>query len=216
MTGTTSGRPEGHDIVDVERLLWRLADRFAPSERMKPDWFDHAGDLVVAGGPVIWDTPWLTEAGFTHTLPPGAHPVYVGTSAHIPDDRDPDAFRYLARMLVIPLAEPARIAGADWEDVDCYDDIHEVEDYAVLWGAEATRAPFPQQDGVPSFVLEARERIEAKGPFLRRDNWVEVVLDAATGVNALVFPIGTENLNGFEIVDDEENLLCVVLTEVGW
>ncbi|MCS7475359.1 hypothetical protein ACFFQW_31335 [Umezawaea endophytica] len=210
MTGT-----RGEGTVDVERLLWRLADRFAPSERAKPTWFDHAGDLVVANGQVIWETPWETEGGFVHTLPPGAYPVHVGTSAHTPDDRDPDAFRYTTRMLVITLAEPERIVDADW-DVEGYDDIHEVEDYAVLWGEEAMRSTLPHPDKVPAFFHDVRERIETKGPFLRRDNWAEVVLDQETGVNALVFPIIAENLTGYEIVDDEENLLCLVLTEVGW
>lgn len=201
--------------MDAEQLLWRLADRLAPFPNAKPDWFDHAGDLVVADGPVIWETPWVTEGGFTHRLPAGTYPVHVGTSACTPDDHDPDAFRYTTRMLVVPLADPDRIAQAEW-DVECYDDVHMVEDYAVLWGEEAMRATLPHEDGVPAFFPDVRDRIEAEGPHLRRDNWAEVVLDRDTGVNALVFPVTAENLNGYEIVDDEENLLCLVLTEAGW
>ena len=201
--------------MEVEKLLWRLADEYAPSPALKPDWFDRAGDLVVTGGPVVWETPWHTEGGFQHPLPAGTYPVYVGTSTYTPDDRDPDAFRYTTRMVVIPLAGPERIAEADWE-VEGYDDIHMVEDYAVLWGEEAMRATLPHEDGVPAFFPDVRDGIEARGPHLRRDNWAEVVLDRDTGANAFVLPVTAENLTGYEIVDEDENVLCLVLTEVGW
>jgi hypothetical protein len=42
-------------------------------------------------------------------------------------------------VIVIPLAEPARIEAAKW-DVDGYGDVHLIEDYAVLWGEEARSA----------------------------------------------------------------------------
>ncbi|MCS7475357.1 hypothetical protein ACFFQW_31345 [Umezawaea endophytica] len=205
---------------DVQRLLWRLADQYTPVERcgpytVRPTWFDHVGNLEVAGGPVIWETPWRTDGGFMHELAAGSHPVHVGGYARTRDRWNPDSFRYTASMVVIMVAEPERIAEADW-DVEGYDDIHHVEDYAVLWGEEAMRASLPLEDGVPSFIPDVRERIEAKGPFLRRDNWVEAVLDDQAGLNAFVLPIATENLTGYEIVDDEENVLCLVLVACDW
>jgi hypothetical protein len=202
--------------VDVERLLWRLVDKYAPalpahSGTVRPQWFDRAGDLVVGDGRVSWETPWCTEGGFTHGLPVGSHPVYVGTYAYTPDDWNPDAFRYATSMIVIPLAEPARIEAAKW-DVDGYGDVHLIEDYAVLWGEEAMRATLPFGDDlVPHFVHGARDDIVAKGPHHRRANWVEAVLDRETGANAFVFPVGAENVTGYEIVDGDENLLCLVL-----
>jgi hypothetical protein len=198
--------------VDVRQLLWRLAEKYTRrSSTVRPDWFDHAGDLVVADGRVIWETPWHTEGGFTHALPAGSHPVHVGAYAHIADRWNPDGFRYFASMVVIPLAEPARIAEADWE-VHGYDDIHLIEDYAVLWGDDAQRTTYPYEDDVPSFFPAVRDRIMAKGPHYRRDNWANVVLDRETGLNGIVLPVEAECLSGYEIVDGEGNLLCVVLT----
>src|SRR3954464_3094581 len=79
--------------VKVEELLWRLVDKYAPappaySMLVRPTWFDHAGDLVVVDGPIAWETPWLTEGGFSHQLPAGTHPVYAGTCAFPPQDED--------------------------------------------------------------------------------------------------------------------------------
>lgn len=214
--GTGNGRTEGHDPVDVERLLWRLADKYAPappagSGTVRPEWFDHAGDLVVVSGRVTWETPSHTEGGFTHGLPAGSHPVYVGTHADTPDAWNPDAFRYSVSMVVIPLAEPARIEAAKWGD-DGYDDIHLIEDYAVLWADEHLYpAHHFDDDHVPDFLHRARDDIAAKGPHYRRAAWVEALLDRDTGANAFVFPVDSENVTGSEIVDDDGNLLCLVL-----
>jgi hypothetical protein len=197
--------------VDVQQLLWRLADKYTKrSSTIRPDCFDHAGDLVVADGRVIWETPWHTDGGFTHALPAGPNPIYVGGYADI-DSRHPDESRYFASMVVIPLAEPARIAAADW-DVDGYHDVHLLEDFAVLWGEEAMRATLPFEGDRPSFFPAVQDHILTKGPHYRRDNRVNVVLDAETGLNGLVFPVGSESLSGHEIVDDEGGLLCLVLT----
>ena len=206
--------------VDVERLLWRLADQYAPAEptgpfMVRPSWFDHVGDLVVADGPVTWETPWRTDGGFEHDLAAGSHPVYVGGYA-LPGDRwDPDSFRYFASVVVVLVAEPARIEEADW-DVDCYDDVHQIEDVAVLWGEEAGRASGQYEYGVPSFMRDARDRIASRGPLGRRHNWVPAVLDDETGANGFVLPVETETVTGYEIVDEDEEVLCLVLVACAW
>ncbi|MBB5954337.1 hypothetical protein FHS29_000907 [Saccharothrix tamanrassetensis] len=200
--------------MDVERLLWGLADKYAPAARVphrRPKWFDHAGDLVVTDGRVMWETPWVTEGGFTHAFPAGTYPVYAGTSVSNPDDRNRDGIRHVVSMIVIPLAEPARIAEAKWGD-DGYDDIHLIEQYAILWARGAVHAALMAHDDVPSFFPDARDRITAAGAHRRRGNWVEVVMDRETGVNAFVFLVDAENVGGFEITDEEGNLLCLVLT----
>jgi hypothetical protein len=206
--------------VDVERLLWRLADRYTrvtpwgPSTA-RPTWFDHVGDLVVGNEPVVWETPWCTDGGFQHELPAGSHPVHVGGYPHNDDAWNPDAFRCSASVVVVLVAEPARIAEADW-DVEGYDGVHRVEDHAVLWGETAMRATPSHVDGVPTFVVDARDRIASRGAVARRDNWVEVVLDHGTGANAFVLPVARENVTGYEIVDDDENVLCLVLVACDW
>ncbi|MEV0680253.1 hypothetical protein AB0I60_27430 [Actinosynnema sp. NPDC050436] len=196
--------------MDVQRLLWDLADKYAPAARAsyrRPERFDHAGGLVVAEGRVKWETPWCTEGGFSHALPAGSHPVYAGSFVGTPDDRDPDGIRHVVGMIVIPLVEPARIAAAKWDD-DGYDDIHLIEGYAVLWGGEARRTALPFSDERSTFFAGVRER-STPGPV---GDWVEAVLDRETGANAFVFPVDAENVDGFEIVDDGGTLLCLVLT----
>ncbi|WP_112267461.1 hypothetical protein [Lentzea terrae] len=192
---TNNRRP---DPADLEKLLWRLADRYT---RVRPASFGHAGDLVVLDSPITWETPWRTEGGFNHHLPAGSHPVYVGTTPFIPDGEDPDASWHTVTVVVIPLAEPSAIAAADW-NVPGYHDAHFIEDYAVLWGDEAMRASLPhEEDGTPAFVRTAPG-----------DSWTNVVLDRETGANAFVFPVGeAEYVTGHEIVDDQRNLLCLVL-----
>ncbi|MDX8141704.1 hypothetical protein SK854_06255 [Lentzea sp. BCCO 10_0061] len=203
--------------MEMEELLWRLADNYAParpaySVATRPTWFDHAGDLVVLNSPITWETPWRTEGGFTHRLPVGSHPVHVGSTPFTPDGEDPDASWHTVSMVVIPLAEPSRIAAADW-NVPGYDDSHFIEDYAVLWGEEAMRASLPHDaDGTPAFVRDARDDIRARGPRQRQDNWTNVVLEQETGANAFVLPVhDADYVTGWEIVDDQSNLLCLVL-----
>lgn len=202
--------------MESEELLWRLTDKYAPappaySVASRPTWFDHAGDLVVAHSPITWETPWRTEGGFNHDLPSGSHPVYVGTGPYTPDGEDPGMSWCTVTLVVIPVAEPSRIAAADW-NVPGYHDVHLIEDYAVLWGEEAMRASLPHVDGSPAFVRDARSDIRARGPKQRQDNWTNVVLDPETGANAFVFPVhDAEYLTGYEIVDDEGDLLCLVL-----
>jgi hypothetical protein len=164
----------------MEKLLWRLTDKYAPappaySVASRPTWFDQAGDLVVLNSPITWETPWLTEGGFSHQLPAGSHPVYVGSGAYAPLDEDPDVFWPSVTLVVIPLAEPSRIAAADW-NVPGYHDVHLIEDYAVLWGDEAMRASLPHDvDGTPSFVRDARSDIRAGGPQDRQGYWKNVL-----------------------------------------
>ncbi|MGX1565175.1 hypothetical protein [Streptomyces sp. NPDC055506] len=202
--------------MELEPLLWRLADKYAPappaySVASRPTWFDHAGDLVVVNSPVTWETPWRTEGGFSHRIPAGSHPVYVGSCAYAPHGEDAEGLWLTVTMLVMPLAESSRIEAADW-NVPGYHDVHLIEDYAVLWGEEAMRASLPHVDGLPSFVRDARSDIRARGPRHRPDNWTKTVLDRETGANAFVFPVhDAEYVTGYEIVDDHSNLLCLVL-----
>ncbi len=195
----------------VRALLHDLAGKFGRTTA--PTWFDHAGELVVGGGHVIWETPDLTDGGFTHHLPAGRHPVHLGTTARPEDPWDPDSFRHTVDLVVIPLAEPARIAEADW-DVEDYGDIHLIEDHAVLWEEEASLTAGRSTD-LPALIARAREDIRARGPHLRRHNWAELLLDAETGANAFVLPVSGTNVTGYEIRDETDTLLCLVLTTIG-
>ncbi|UMP06935.1 hypothetical protein [Amycolatopsis sp. EV170708-02-1] len=161
--------------------------------------------------PVTWETPWRTEGGFTHRLPAGSHPVYVGWCTDAPLGEDSGALWPTVTLVVIPVADPSRIAEADW-NVPRYHDVHFIEDYAVLWGEEAMRASLPHVDGMPSFVRDACEDIRARGPRHRPVAWANVMLDRETGANAFVFPVhNAEYVTGYEIVDDKGDLLCLVM-----
>jgi hypothetical protein len=166
------------------------------------EWFDRAGDLVVVDGNVSWTTPG-TDGNFHHEVPPGTHPVYVGTFGSVEDDWSPDGIRYRTSMIVIPFAEPARIADAEWGDG--YDDHQELGDYALLWDSRAGHA------GDENTLLStASERILTEGPFHRRHNWVDVVVDQDSGANAMVFLTSGEAVQGIEARDDDEELLCLM------
>ncbi|MCC9710768.1 hypothetical protein E4N62_39375 [Streptomyces sp. MNU76] len=108
----------------------------AYSVAARPTWFDHAGELVVVDGPITWETPWHTEGGFSHRVPAGRHPVYVGCLAYPPDGEDPDALWLTVTMLVIPLAEPARIETADGETsrMRCCANAGEADPLSTNWG----------------------------------------------------------------------------------
>ncbi|ACU37779.1 hypothetical protein Amir_3905 [Actinosynnema mirum DSM 43827] len=125
----------------------------------------------------------------------------------------PTWFDHTVDLVVIPFAEPARIAEADW-DVEGYGDVHHIEDHAVLREEEASLTAGRATD-LPALVARAREGIRARGPHLRRHNWAELILDAETGANAFVLPVAGDNVTGHEILDEDDTLLCLVLTTTG-
>ncbi|MFG1643329.1 hypothetical protein ACGFMK_23795 [Amycolatopsis sp. NPDC049252] len=208
--------PGAFDPRAMAPLLWRLADRFTrggedcPGFVARPDWFDHAGNLVVVDGTVRWNTPGV-QGGFCHSVPVGTHPVYVGTYTFGQDDWKPDEIRYFTSVLVIPFAGPARIDAAQWDEG--YDDHQELEDYAVLCDDRADgKVEHPGPAGEPSLFEQARDRIRADGPRYRRHNWVDQVVDPATGANAMIFPADAEAVYGIEAEDENGELLCLVFT----
>ena len=196
------------DAAGTGQLLWSVADRFTgsapecPTNMRRPDWFDRAGDLVVVDGWVSWVSPG-TDMTFRHSVPPGTHPVYVGTFAAAGSNWEPDGIRYHASMIVLPLADPARIAAAEWDEG--YDDYQPLEDYAVLWDDKAQHAATE-----PAFLPAATDRILTEGRHYRRANWANVVLDEATGANAMVFPAAGEAVEGYEARDSDGDLTCLV------
>lgn len=198
--------------AETGRLLWQLADRFTgrapvnPTNMGRPDWFDRAGDLVVADGTVSWVSPGV-QGAFCHSVPPGTHPVYVGTYASTGNDWQPDGIRYHASMIVLPLAEPARIASAEWDEG--YDDYQPLEDYALLWDSRAERAA-EYSGGEPTFLPAARDRILTEGRHFRRANWVDLVVDEASGANVLVVPATGEAVSGYEARDSDGDLTCLI------
>lgn len=197
---------ENESTDTMDRLLRRLADQFTgPSGEVPgvraPEWFDRAGDLVVVDGNVSWTSPG-SEGGFHHEMPPGTYPVYVGTFGYVEDAWHPDGIHYRTSMIVIPFAEPARIGAAEWGDG--YDDYQQLDDYALLCDGRAGHA------ADDSLLAAATERILAEGPFHRRHNWVDVVVDQPSGANVMVFPASGEAVQGIEARDDDDELLCLM------
>jgi hypothetical protein len=205
----------------MEPLLWRLADRFigrastSTYGKSRPEWFDHAGNLVVVDGWVSWSSPGFLQGCFSHGAPAGTYPVYVGTYA-AGDRWNPDDLRYYAGMIVVPFAEPARIAAAEWDEG--YDDWQGMEDYCLLWDGRAQRAATYPGGGSeePTFLPEAKDSIRTHGSLSRRQNWVDVVVDESTGANAMVFPVGHESVNGMEARTEDGTLTCLVFTAIDY
>ncbi|HEY0807530.1 MAG TPA: hypothetical protein VGD84_20860 [Pseudonocardiaceae bacterium] len=205
--------------MKMDQLLWRLADRFTGTDGelsgvQRPEWFDRAGDLAVVDGTVSWVTPG-TDGTFCHSVPCGTHPVYVGTSSYVEDVWNPDQILYTASMIVLPFAEPARIAAAYWDEG--YGGYQQLEDYALLWDSRAERAAdYSQSVDEPSFFPAARNKIRTEGPLYRRHNWVDLVVDQATGANVMVIPgsgtavSGVEARDGDGAEDGDGELVCLM------
>ncbi|MFD2422717.1 hypothetical protein [Amycolatopsis pigmentata] len=175
------------------------------------DWFDRVGDLVVVDGIVGWMTPELSRDGpFTHEVPPGTYPVYVGgrdySSKGVSENR--------VTTVVVPMADANTIVKAEWDE-EGYGDYMRLDDYACLWDERASRATLPHWafgDADKSEAILNIERI-VKSPevLATRGKWPNVVVDPATGANVLAFPIAGDGLTGFEARDHTDEIVCLLL-----
>ncbi|MGW0941355.1 hypothetical protein ACWD4O_02215 [Streptomyces sp. NPDC002623] len=215
---TDSASPVGSvDSVDgvdsMDALLWRWVahiDRDGALGAGRPEWFSRVGELAVAE-----DITWFgmaTAGRWCHgDLPPGLSscPVYAGFYWHRAEDRPPVA---RVGVVVLPLADPARILAAEWED-DGYNGYEPapLDGYAVLCSG-----PFdpghvvgrdPQAD-----LREARRIIAAGDQEGRRDNFAEIVTDPDRGGNVLFFPVEAEERNGYEALEPDGTVVCLAFT----
>ncbi|WAX81638.1 hypothetical protein [Streptomyces sp. KMM 9044] len=97
----------------MEALLSRWSDHIHDRCGMRrPQWFDSAGELALAERVTWFGTAELGSWQHDH-LPSGPTrcPVCAGLYWHREGEGSPVA---RMSMVVLPLAEPARVAAADW------------------------------------------------------------------------------------------------------
>ncbi|MGW2045833.1 hypothetical protein ACWCPF_11690 [Streptomyces sp. NPDC001858] len=213
MASVQSSTDSASAVDGMDALLWRWVahiDRDGTLGAGRPEWFAHVGELTVAEN-ITW-FGMATAGRWSHQgLPPGLSgcPVYAGYHWHRPEDGPPVA---RVGMVVLPLADPARILAAEWEayGYNGYEPAP-LDGYAVLCSDPFDPGYVPGRD--PQACLREAVRIIAEGDREgRRANFAELVIDADRGGNALFFPVEAEERNGYEAVEPDGTVVCLAFT----
>ncbi|MGP4009636.1 hypothetical protein [Streptomyces sp. 4N124] len=196
----------------VNALLWRWADHVNGNPYRavsRPEWFARTGELTLEKDITWWG---MGSDVLAHdTFPPGLSkaPVYTGFY-WVREDGKPAAAR--ACMVVVPLADPDRIAAAEWDDG--YSDYvpAALEGYAVLCSS-----PFdPKRSGdeaAKAHLREAKRIIEAGDRESRRANYAEIITDPDRGGNALFFPVCGEDRTAYEAAEPDGTTVCLAFVD---
>ncbi|MFF4524873.1 hypothetical protein [Streptomyces bluensis] len=196
----------------VDALLWQWVDHINRNpyrQVTRPEWFACTGELTLAEQ-VTWFG--MGDSGWSHDeLPPGVGkaPVYAGFYWLREDGKPPVA---RACIVVVPLADPARIAAADWNDGYNGWEPAPLEGYAVLCSS-----PFDPKrsgdEGAEAHLREAKRLIEAGDGEGRRANYAEIITDPDRGGNALFFPVEGEERSGYEAVEPDGTVVCLAFID---
>ncbi|MEK8170486.1 hypothetical protein NKH77_15420 [Streptomyces sp. M19] len=117
-----------------------------------------------------------------------------------------------ASLVVVPLADAARVRAADWDDgYDGYEPAP-LEGYAVLCSSPFDPAR-SGDEGAEAHLREAKRVIEAGDREGRQANYAEIVTDPDRGGNALFFPVEGEERNGYEAADPDGTVVCLAFTD---
>ncbi|MFE2940505.1 hypothetical protein ACFXKG_15795 [Streptomyces sp. NPDC059255] len=114
-------------------------------------------------------------------------------------------------MVVLPLADPARIVAADWTDGYNGYEPAPMDEYAVLCGAPFDPMRVSGRDAEDD-LREAERIITAGDGEGRRVNYAEIVTDPDRRGNALFFPVDGEERNGYEAQEDDGTVVCLAFT----
>ncbi|WP_042376150.1 hypothetical protein [Streptacidiphilus melanogenes] len=192
--------------MKIDTLLRQLADEHV-LEWDRPEEFQRAGDLTVAGN-VVFSCPEPPEWSECEDVPPGDHPVYLGTVRRT--DQQSGETSTFVTMVLVPLAEPEVIAEAVFEDA--------VEDWqplgaetGFLWDSTAMDAFRP--GGTPpkgfadldALVAHVESELGTSGAA-----WVSVVANEQTGANVLAFPVLDESALCLEARDEDGKLVALL------
>lgn len=212
MTPAKDPEQDPADVPDaVHALLWRWADHVNGNPYRavsRPEWFARTGELVLKE-----DVTWfgMGEEGLSHGgLPAGLSkaPVYTGFY-WLEEDGGPAVAR--ACLVVVPLADPDRIAAADWDDG--YEDYvaTPLEGYAVLCSSPFD--PLWSDDDGEAHLREAKRIIEAGDREGRRANYAEIITDPDRGGNALFFPVEGEDRTAYKATEPDETVVCLAFVD---
>jgi hypothetical protein len=205
--------------VDMETLIWQLVDRFLPAceqcgghhPHHRPDLITRVSDLMMVSDTCHVESPAERTADAVN-VPPGRHPVYVGTFEVDSPEAGPGW--HVASMLFVPLAEPERIASAQHWIEDDTSVPQPVTDYVVLSDLEAWRLPGDPLQGpspMQAFLRDVEGSAEA-GQLGAPSTWPSRVLDDESGLNVLALPMADRFLRSVRGGDDEELLAVMYLS----
>ncbi|MFF4660575.1 hypothetical protein [Streptomyces sp. NPDC001381] len=198
-------------VDTVEDLLWRWVDHIDGHGGAipRPEWFARAGELTVAEE-ITWFGMATAGAWWHGDLPSGVRkaPVYAGFHRHQEDGGPPVA---RVSVVVVPLADPARIVAADWGDGYGGYEPAPVEGYAVLCSPPFDPSSVAGRDAEAD-LREARRVIAAGDHEGRRANYAEIVTDPDREGNVLFFPVVGEERDGYEVKEEDGTVVCVAFT----
>ncbi|MFE9879296.1 hypothetical protein [Streptomyces sp. NPDC005784] len=209
MTAAKDSPASATPAATMDALLWRWVDhvnRDGEKGMTRPEWFACVGELELAETVTWYGMATTGRWGHGGLLSgPGKAPVYAGFYWSQVGD-EPAVAR--VSMVVLPLADPARIVAADWNDGYNGYEPAALDGYAVLCGD-----PFdPLHVGGRDAEADLREvkRIIAAGDGQgRRVNYAEIVTDPDRGGNALFFPVNEEERDGYEALEEDGTVVCL-------
>ncbi|MFD9396353.1 hypothetical protein ACFWBB_38135 [Streptomyces sp. NPDC060000] len=209
MTATNDSTGPDTPVDPVDALLWRWVEHIDPDGEKgmrRPEWFVRVGDLTLAEG-VTWFGLSARGGWYHGGLPSGlsSTPVYAGCYWRR-ETEGPQVAR--VSMVVLPLADPARIAAADWNDGYNGYEPAPVDGYGVLCSDVFDPRKAGGRDAEAD-LREARRVIAVGDREGRRDNHAEIVTDPDRGGNVLFFPVDGEERDGYEAVEPDGTVVCL-------
>lgn len=196
----------------IDALLRQCVDHINRNRDMctlKAEWFAYIGELTLEGE-VTWFG--MGRGGWYHDgLPTGLSkaPVYAGFYWCREDDKPPVA---RANIVVVPLADAARIAAADWGDGYNGYEPAPLDGYAVLCSS-----PFDPKragvEGAEAHLRNAKCIIAAGDAEGRQANYAEIITDPDRGGNALFFPVEGEERDGYSAVEPDGTVVCLAFID---
>jgi hypothetical protein len=209
MTAAKDPATTSADTVDA--LLRRWVDHVNRDGEMgmtRPEWFAYVGELAVAVAEQVTWFGMTPAGGFYHgglLSGPSSAPVYAGFYWH----RDGEG-RPVARvsMVVLPLADPARIAAADWDDGYGGYEPAPVDGYAVLCSGPFDPVRVSGRDAAAD-LREAERVVAACDAEGSRLNYAEIVSDPDRGGNVLFFPVEAAEREGYEATEEDGTVVCL-------
>jgi hypothetical protein len=193
----------------MDALMWRWVDhvnREGERGMPRPEWFAYVGELALAEE-VTW-YGMATIGRWVHSKllsGPRTAPVYAGFYWSQEGDR-PAVAR--VSMVVLPLADPARIVAAEWNDGYNGYEPAPMDGYAVLCGEPFDPGRVSGRD-TEADLREAKRIIAAGDGQARRVNYAEIVTDPDRGGNALFFPVEGDERDGFEAREEDGTVVCL-------
>jgi len=209
MTATKDSPASATPAATMDALLWRWVDhvnRDGEKGMTRPEWFSCVGELELAENVTWYGMATTGRWGHGGLLSgPGKAPVYAGF--HWSQVGDEPAVARVS-MVVLPLADPARIVAADWTDGYNGYEPAALDGYAVLCSDPFDPLHVDGRDA-DADLREAERIIAAGDGQARRANYAEIVTDPDRGGNALFFPVNEEERDGYEALEEDGTVVCL-------